>query len=298
MRNTFKDPYLQEVFERDGYVVVPFLNEKEVKYLKNMYDNSITGEFPTGFHSTMHSRDVQYRKHINKEIQSVCNAKVEKYLDNYQPLVGGFVVKQPADPNTGFDFHLDWSMVNEKEYVSLCFWTPLIDTNAKNGNLWVLKGSHKMRDTIRGGPGLFNYFCDNKSFYQCEMQAIPVRAGTAIIFDHKLWHAAPPNLGSVTRAATHFAWIPQETHSWHYNLAPGNRIEIFEVEPEFYARVMIGENPDNIKSIGFIDMGLSSECSVYEQLANPPTSDVMHGLFSHTGKFPFYKIESKHACYV
>ncbi|MCP4121536.1 MAG: phytanoyl-CoA dioxygenase family protein [Bacteroidetes bacterium] len=293
MRNTFIDPELQEAFDRDGYVVVPFLNEAEIKHLRKVYDDALTGEFPTGFHSTMHSQSHEYRRLIDKEVQKVFVPKTEKYLDNYQPLVACFVVKEPG-PNSGFDFHLDWSMVNEKEHISLTFWTPLIDTNAQNGNLWVLKGSHKLRDTIRGGPGLFNYFCDDKSLSQSELVELPVKAGTAVVFDHKLWHGAPPNLGDETRPAINLALMPKEARSLHYNLAPNNQIEVFEVDADFYNRVLIDIDPDYMKSIGFIDIK-KSRFSLYDQLANPPSSQVMHSLFDHIGEFPYNQTLKHHA---
>ncbi len=240
----------------------------------------------------MHSKSTEYRRLINKEIQKVFVPISEKYLDKYQPLVACFVVKEPG-PNSGFDFHLDWSVVNEKEHTSLSIWTPLIETNAKNGNLWVLKGSHKMRDTIRGGPGLFNYFNDDRSFYHCEMLALPVKAGTAVIFDHKLWHGAPPNFGDVTRPAIHQAMIPNEAKSWHYNLAPGNRIEIFEVEADFYTQVEIDVDPRHLKSVGFIDIK-KARGSLQKQMANPPRNNVMHSMFEHVDKFPYSQSLKKH----
>ena len=294
MRDTFKDPQLQESFDRDGYVVVPFLDEKEVKHLRSMYDNSLAGEFPNGFHSSMHSKSVEYRRFIDREVQSVFNDNVEKYLDKFKPLVGCFVVKEP-DAASGFDFHLDWSMVNEKEHVSLTFWTPLIDTNPQNGNLWVLKGSHKMRDTIRGGPGLFNYFCDDRSVHQCEMVALPVQAGTAVVFDHKLWHGAPPNMGDVTRPAINLAMIPDEASSWHYNLAPNNMIDIFEVDADFYNRVMIGCDPECSNKIGSIKIEPNLDEILEVQLSNPPLAEVMHSLFEHTGEFPYNQTLKQHA---
>jgi hypothetical protein len=42
MRNVFLDKDLEQQFQRDGYVVVPFLNEEEVAFLKQKYFDTLT----------------------------------------------------------------------------------------------------------------------------------------------------------------------------------------------------------------------------------------------------------------
>jgi ectoine hydroxylase-related dioxygenase (phytanoyl-CoA dioxygenase family) len=49
-------------------------------------------------------------------------------------------------------------------------------------------------------------------------KALSMKAGDAIIYDHKLFHGSPANLKSTSRLAINLAMIPQETQSLHYHL--------------------------------------------------------------------------------
>lgn len=228
---------------KNGYVIIPFLTKDEISYLLESY-HSNKNDLGVGFHATMHSKDINYRRKVNQIIGSVFNSKMENLLCDYKQLNSNFTVKEPG-MSSFFDFHLDWNMVDETKYRSITIWCPLIDTNPENGNLWVLEKSHTLGDSYRCGPGLYLYFknpneAKNKKFKKVALQ---MKAGEAVIYDHKLFHGSPPNLTDKSRIAINQSMIPRDSKSTHY-LVKNDEITAYEVDDDFYNRIIIGESTE------------------------------------------------------
>ncbi|MCB9234550.1 MAG: phytanoyl-CoA dioxygenase family protein [Bacteroidia bacterium] len=250
----FKNPIHQHQFELDGYIVVPdFLLPQDIEHLtRNYYELKDISDVGVGFHSTSHSKNLAYKRAVNQSIQEIFMPKAHLLIHDYQPLVANYTVKEPGQASF-FDFHLDWSMVNEREHTSLTIWTPLVDVNATNGNLWVLRGSHKLGYTLRGGPGLFLFASDEVNqplAPKFEKVVMALRAGTAVIYDHRLFHGSPPNLSGERRLAINQTLCPAATQSWHYHQLSDSLLEVFEVDPDFYCRYDMGTRPSDVKSLG------------------------------------------------
>jgi hypothetical protein len=240
-RSVFKNPALQQQLEEFGYVTLPFLSPEEVEHLKEMYI-ALQHAPRKGFHASMHSKDVAYRRKVNQMIAAVFTPKAQELLDDYRPLVANFTVKEPG-PASFFDFHLDWNMVDESQSRSITIWCPLTDTNATNGNLWVLEKSHRLGDSYRCGPGLELYFKDMKGLSSEKFNKVhlPMKAGHAVIYDHKLFHGSPPNMSNEVRIAINQAMCPAEAPAMHYAVQPGTEIMAFEVDDDFFCRVIIDQ---------------------------------------------------------
>ena len=254
MRSIFHSPIHQQQFELDGFILVPgFLNADEIRALTaNYYSLRGISDVGEGFHSTSHSKNLDYKHGVDRYIRDIYMPKVNQLIRDYQPMVANYTVKEPGEASF-FDFHLDWTMVNERKHTSLTIWAPLVDVNAENGNLWVMRGSHKMGYTIRGGSGLF-LFGSNEVKRPLELQyekvAMAVKAGTAVIYDHRLFHGSPPNLSGERRLAINQTLRPAETASWHYHQLNESLLEVFEVDDDFYCRYDMGTRPADVKSLG------------------------------------------------
>jgi hypothetical protein len=247
MRNTFKNNKLQKNLEENGYLIIPsFLNEIDIISLSSFYEENKETNL-SGFHATMHSKDSNYRQKTNAIISSKFESKIANLLDNYRPVIGNFTVKEVGE-NSFFDFHLDWNMLDESKARSITIWVPLVDTNKTNGNLWVLKNSHKLDATYRAGPGL-NLFTVNEPEYSekhLEKIILPMHAGDAIIYDHKLFHASPPNLSNQRRLAINLALLPREMKSFHY-FYENEKVNIYEVPDSFYCECLTHQEMDMTK---------------------------------------------------
>lgn len=261
MRNAFKSEDHQKQFEKYGYIIVhQFLNSDEIEHLRNEY-LSINNDLGKGFHATMHSQNINYRRKISEIIGNIFTNKSNLYLDNYKHLVSNFTVKEPGKESF-FDFHLDWNMVDETLCRSVTVWCPLEDTNEKNGNLWILESSNQLGNSYRCGPGLALYFenkneLKNKKFKKV---SLPMKAGTAIIYDHKLFHGSPPNMTNKPRIAINQAMCPADFPTIHYTSDNKGNIESRIVDEDYYNRCIINR--------------LDSEGSLYKTLkinSNPAT---------------------------
>jgi len=238
MRAVLSNEKLNQVFFEKGYIQIEqFLAEDEVNHLRKVYENNYQDNFD-GFHACMHSLDVEYRRTVHQEISKVFIQHSKSLLKDYKPIVGNFTVKESGE-NSFFDFHLDWNMLDESSARSITIWVALEDTNANNGNLWILEGSTHMGPTWRCSPGLHLFAENTNSFlnFKGKRKVLPMKKGDALIYDHKLFHGSPANLSDSPRLAINLAMIPAELTSIHYHLAD-NVINGHAVDDDFYCRCL------------------------------------------------------------
>ena len=67
MTPVLKDSELEAQLDKEGYVVLPFLNESEVAYLIDLYNKHHT-ETKEGLYATAHSSDRDFKMNLNFEI--------------------------------------------------------------------------------------------------------------------------------------------------------------------------------------------------------------------------------------
>ncbi len=251
MRPFLKDSAQQSEFDEKGYIVLQdFLSPEMVKKLHDYYMQH-PNQFDKGFHATANSREAGYRQGIHDFLSTTLAPQLEGFAEDYRIILATYVVKEPGEEGF-FDFHLDWSMVDEHKHRSITFWFPLEDVDAVNGNLWVVEGSHKMDHTLRGGPSMF-ILSESKPQELIERPfkkvELPMKAGTCVLYDHRLFHGSPANMGDHTRVAINCALIPKEAESLHYSLDEDRtKVKVFEVETDFYTSYMHGKGvPENPK---------------------------------------------------
>ncbi|MCF8463361.1 MAG: phytanoyl-CoA dioxygenase family protein [Flavobacteriales bacterium] len=234
-RLVFTDPELNSRFKSEGYVIVKgFLSENEVERLATFYEEH-PSERRTGFHTTLHDSRPDYRESVTNEVNDVFYPKAQKLLVGYEPVFSCFTVKE-QDAESGFDLHLDWSMVDEKQFTSVTIWSPLTDITDTNGLLWVLPGSHQFEYTIRGGPGL-RLWCE-KPAHECSQRfsilELKLAKGDAIIYDHRLFHGSPPNQSNQRRVAINYSSIPIAAESLHYLFNGDSEVRSRCISPNYY----------------------------------------------------------------
>jgi hypothetical protein len=236
------------LFLRDGAVVLPLLDQAEVQFLLDAYWAAVP-ELDLGFHATMFSPDLEMRRRIDAAVQSVLTPKLIPYLADYRGVVGNCVVKEHSRAGTEVPVHQDWTFVDEAQMRSLNVWCPLVDTNSVNGALRIFKGSHQFLRVLRG-PFFPNPYVDlADTIGSGYMTEVPLRAGEAIIYDHSLVHASPPNLSGKTRVAVNLVLVPREAQIIHCYLDrqdPQARLEIYEVDDAFFLRNVVGQRPTGV----------------------------------------------------
>jgi ectoine hydroxylase-related dioxygenase (phytanoyl-CoA dioxygenase family) len=244
------DNELNKQLRQNGYVVISeFLSEDEVGSLLDYYEIN-PSELRNGFHTTLHSKNAEYRKSVTQRINTTFFPKAEKILLKYRPVFSCFTVKEP-DSGSAFDLHLDWSMVDENEFTSITIWVPLVPLTENNGQLYVLKGSNNFEYTIRGGPGL-KLWCSDPSrvvAHTYPLERLKLNVGDAVVYDHRLFHGSPPNLSDTRRIAINYSTIPFDARSIHYRFEHNDAVTEHESPVDFYHEHILDTPPQKLLPI-------------------------------------------------
>jgi hypothetical protein len=274
-KRIFKKDEHQLLFEKQGFIVLPFITEDEIKELNQMFDvlHPILNE--GGFFSGSYSSDFEYKKKASDAIVKVFERAYQELFINYSPFGAAFLYKVPGQ-NSELAAHQDWTIVDESKHVALNCWVPLCDVTKENGALSILPGSHYDNYNIVRAPTLPFFFSGNDEIVINELIAMEVKAGTAVILNQSVIHYSPPNRSeSIRKAIT--AGIKSEGAQmyFHYKVPDKDELEVFEMDDDFLISFKdfgndIGKRPYLGKSIGFIPfiMPQLAGFDLYERLQN------------------------------
>jgi ectoine hydroxylase-related dioxygenase (phytanoyl-CoA dioxygenase family) len=258
MRRVFKSDELQEEFDLHGYVVVPFLNEQQIEEIKKIYSDTKTDN-KDAFYLSIWKDDPVYKDNVHKSVVDVVRSRAADYLDNYKFIVTNFAVKNSGQKSE-FDWHQGINFTYEPQFVSITIWIPLQDVNEQNGNMQVVKGSHRLFNQDVRGHHYLSPFRDIKPLLTSKYTTnLPMKAGEAWIFNHRLVHKSPDNLTDKPRIAVLNALQPSEAPAIVYykdEIEKANtRIEILEFTEENYHLQNVYRRPDvsGVISKGFTD---------------------------------------------
>jgi hypothetical protein len=240
-----KNNTLDSQLWRDGYVVIPFLNNDEVQQLlKVFHENHPKGI--EGFYATAHTTDIDFRQKMNLEIRKAYNRAIEENFINCRPLGGSFIAKAP-NSEEALQPHQDWNIVDETLFRSFNIWVPLVDLTDKNGAIYVLRGSHNWH---RGYRHLTIPCAYGKVYNAVWQNMIPLymKAGEALIYDHALVHASDANKSTDVRVACAYGIIPEQADMrfyWNNN----GQVEEYAVTPEFFMTQNVFTGPHGLTKI-------------------------------------------------
>ena len=270
MKHIFKDAELQKLFDRDGYVVVNFLDESEIKHLLNVhhsFENYLQGDFA----ATLMIPDEQYRKTVHQEVKSIFNDKIARIVFDHKLCSCGYVVKKAMSPDSELQIHQDLSFVDETRFTSLGVWCPLVDVNEQNGCLRIVPGSHRLNTKPRGQVTPIPYRNLFSTIDPKYLTHVPLKAGQAILQSQQLFHGSGGNLSAYERVAAYGVLVPTVSTILFYYQDLQNHpetLEVFEVDEDFYVRYVPGRfkvdaqsvtryvpgtRPAGLKSLGFIN---------------------------------------------
>lgn len=268
MRSIFNDAALQAEFDQNGYVIVPFLDNAEVEYLKKAYFDTLPqrggiakGEgsginisTPITYDFTFIDRSSAYKSLVFDLITKCFAPLAGKYLDKYSPIIANFIRK---DHDGGeVPLHQNWAFVDEQKYTSVSIWCPLIDSNEANGTLQIVKQSHKRFGKIRGPMVPWELNNIKNDIINDFLTPMNVKAGQAVILDDSIVHYSAINKTQDLRLAIQLILIPAETHSIHHHFntsIPNNpTIDVLKVDKDFYMSFTPWKNPENVPKIARI----------------------------------------------
>ncbi|MEH1803813.1 MAG: glycosyltransferase [Nostoc sp.] len=251
---------IHQELEKNGYAVIEFLNQTEVKSLlkfneKYSFPNNLV---TTSMIFTINTSDLSYRKLLTQEVKRCFALKLAILFPEYRIMLCNLVFKSPDVLFSQMPLHQDPSLVDETSLTSFGVWCPLIDVDEQNGCLRVVKKSHLLNSKRR--PFFvfdgFPYSQDILSLLQKNyLSSIPMKAGQALVYDKRLFHGSPPNTTTVERVAAICSLVPQNilTHFCYRETLTSEKLEVFEVDDDFYDRYIVNEKPKDVKSLGIFN---------------------------------------------
>ncbi len=261
-KSIFHNENFYEQLKENGYVEIPFLKEFEVEKLLSFF-SSHHSHLPEGMYASSHHPDFNFRKEMNKMIKQTCERAIKDTFSNVRPLGATFMVKN-SGANGSLHPHQDWNIVDETKFNSYNIWLPLVDVDTSNGTLLVLPKSHLLQNNIRG---LHIHSVWEEVLQEVKKQLIPlnVKAGNAIVYDHRLLHASDINSTSKPRITVVYGIIPEEAPMYFY-YGNNNEIEIYDCDEDFYFNFDINKGPTNL--------------NLFKKVSNPNISitkqDIIH----------------------
>ena len=231
--SVFNDEKLQQQFEKDGYIVVPFLSTEEVARLKNLYEE-VSPQIPASFHSTSFNNDDALKQKINNEVEKIYSSKAEALFHDIKKLGSSFLTKPTGITGT-MPVHQDWTVVDEEKFYSVTAWVPLQDVNENNGAIKVLPGSHRFSKTLRS-PNIPNEFDGLSEAISKQMKSVNMKAGEAFVFNHALLHASWLNQSASPRVAVTYGLIPREAKLYLYLKNENGKLEKYSMPDDMFSK--------------------------------------------------------------
>jgi len=239
----FKNQEHQTFFEEEGYLVLPLLDENEVKDLYDYYQSlNLIDENGFGFHVSMDNLDKELCIQIREKIWRVILPKLDHYLENYKAFVASYVIKE-TNPKGVVPAHQDWSFVDEEDkgYCSITCWTALVDTFLDNGCMGVIKGSHKFMQNHRPSPSPQTPVPLSEHMFSIfpYLTTLEMKAGEVLLFDNRTFHASPPNTMDGVRLAAGVGITQKDAKFVHYNLkSDGSKsvLQKYAIDEDFFLK--------------------------------------------------------------
>ena len=258
MLKVFRDQALLDAFEKDGFVIVPFYTDSEIKELTDLYYR-LHPKDEKGFFPSTFSKDLNYRTIADSEIRRVDQRAIDQYLENYKVICGSFIVKSPG-PESAMCVHQDMTLVDESKYTGINIWVPLCDLTPTNGAIQALWGSHRLYPTYRHSS-IPNFYESIDNEIKPYLETLYLKAGQALIFDQSIIHFSEANMSDKVRIVCNTFFTNKDAKFnisyWNKDFAP-NKVELFEQDDTFMTNFeQFGENiadrPKIGKSMGLVD---------------------------------------------
>lgn len=283
----FINPELQQEYDENGYVIIRnVLNTDEVGQLKRLFelhygynkqDNNLWNSLCDIPHDSSRS--------LSNQILAIVKPNLDKYVRNYVCPAATFLVKNPM-AESAITIHRDFSVQDELNFSYQNIWLPIVDTTSQNGQLYVLKKSHKFFDYPLPHNTPWPYMEHEKLLVEyCDV--IDAKAGDLVIYGDKILHGSFDNLTDAPRPVVHFGLLhPEAKFLYHYLNAETQEVTVYDVPYPFFFENSWG-NQDNrfpiVKQFHFDPPKLTKE-AIFEWLntnvAKQPVLEKIKDAFS------------------
>jgi hypothetical protein len=239
----FRDPEVAARVARDGFARLgPFLDAGEVAAATAVFDEATRRlDEPLGdaWFPTILLQDDAVRTAISDGLGAIIRPKLDEVFEpgTVEVVRLDYSVK-PDSPSSELGPHQDYALVDERTAQSLYLWIPLCDTDAANGTLHVVPGSHRFTNRIRSRH-VPSYFDEVLGLVHASSTRLDCQAGELVVMVSGLVHHSPPNRSGHLRLAAHGIVKPPGLPLVFYFAdedTPAGQVECYELDIEHYVR--------------------------------------------------------------
>ncbi|MEZ5310685.1 MAG: aspartyl/asparaginyl beta-hydroxylase domain-containing protein [Microthrixaceae bacterium] len=164
--------------------------------------------------------------------------------------------------------HQNWMFTDERNgQRTFTVWIALDDITGDNGQLRVLRGSHRIDGQFRG-TGLRSTWLDHVDVIKDRLLSIPLKAGQCAIFDNALSYCTYTNYSSRTSVAATIGMHRDGSQLVHFRNGDGSNVARCEVDTNFFATVTPRLIADSTPQQSCTDVGDQPErCYTASELA-------------------------------
>ena len=241
MSSILKNEDLSRELDHEGYTTFRLLPEQICASLLKFYqqhsyeDEAIDRGFSTG----LDQHDKSNSQSCSAEILHHLEPYLSDHIKDYQVIISTFIVKSSGATKIS-PLHQDWTFVDEQKHSSYTLWCPLDDVDLDNGTLGVLpKSHHLLGDAARPSPcpPYVPVFSKYMMEFFAHLRFLSLTAGEVVLFDHRCWHGAMPNLSATPRVAIGISLSHKDAALEHHYLVPhSSRAVVLAVDKSFFYR--------------------------------------------------------------
>lgn len=266
MRKVLVNEDLEALFQKQGYVQVPFISKEEVAELMQLFFDTLpesggqitssdinTDEHLISYDFTFIDKNSDYKRKVFEIIKEYFKPHMEQLLLNYRPIIANYIRKKT---NTGeVPLHQNWAFADERKCTTISIWCPLVDSTVENGTLQVVPESHKKFGEIRGPMVPWELEGIKEEIINNHLIPLETKAGDCVILDDSILHYSPINYTNELRLAIQLICVPNEFPSIHYHMDPAvstSEVSVLEVSDDFYMEFNPWKKPEGQKVVNKI----------------------------------------------
>lgn len=227
----FLDPSMQDDFDRNGYVIVDVLPRCGLDHMRTLFDD-IADEASPAFYVTLDGRSYLENRRVSDRIVELMSPGLTRVLTGFDVVGATFLAKQ-ARSDSVLPIHQDWSSVDERRDIAVNVWTPLVETNALNGTLQVLPGSHRWFSNPRS-PWCPSVEMPLDGPLRPHLHRLDLAAGRTVIYDNRLFHGSGANNSGDVRPVAQIGIVNRGALTVMATNAGLGQIELRPVNPSAF----------------------------------------------------------------
>ena len=224
-----------------GFATVGLFDRRELRRLRRMWRKLGVDPTENYYASNVHATR-QVARAVDQELKRFARAVLDTVVPGTTTFLAAFIAKGAGG---GFvDLHPDWTYTDERTSRSLIFWCPLVDTDERNGTMYVLPDTHRRLQGIRGSGDFPDPVAGiSDADLDTAQVTVPLEAGRAVVWDAALVHGSGPNPGADPRPAVAFARAPIGAELVHFHRQPEGPLEGYAIDESYYTTDEFGTAP-------------------------------------------------------